>query len=70
MLFLYKQRKIGTSDRRYPVSTGVPITTTAKRLGHTTSATTSKIYAHAINSADAMAATAIESILPRRRKNA
>ncbi len=52
------------------ISSGVPITTTAKRLGHTTSATTSKIYAHAINSADAMAATAIESILPRRRKNA
>lgn len=52
------------------ISSGVPITTTAKRLGHTTSATTSKIYAHAISSADAMAATTIESILPRRRKNA
>lgn len=51
------------------ISSGVPITTTAKRLGHTTSATTSKIYAHAINSADAMAATAIESILPKRRKS-
>ncbi len=52
------------------ISSGVPITTTAKRLGHTTSATTSKIYAHAISSADAMAATTIESILPHRRKNA
>lgn len=25
MLFLYKQRKIGIFNRRYPVSTGVPL---------------------------------------------
>lgn len=43
---------------------GVPITTTAKRLGHSTSATTSKVYAHAIATADAISAEIIQSILP------
>jgi integrase len=51
------------------ISSGVPITTTAKRLGHSTSATTSKIYAHAIASADAATAQVIQSILPIKRKN-
>lgn len=46
------------------ISNGVPITTTAKRLGHSSSATTSRIYAHAIASADAAAADTIQSILP------
>ncbi len=50
------------------ISNGVPITTTAKRLGHSTSATTSKIYAHAIASADAAAASAIQAVIPLRRK--
>lgn len=50
------------------ISSGVPITTTAKRLGHSTSATTSKIYAHAIASADAAAASAIQAVIPLRRK--
>lgn len=50
------------------ISSGVPITTTAKRLGHSTSATTSKIYAHAIASADAAAASAIQAIIPLKRK--
>lgn len=49
------------------ISNGVPITTTAKRLGHSTSATTSKIYAHAIASADAATAQVIQSVLPIRR---
>lgn len=52
------------------ISSGVPITTTAKRLGHSTSATTSKIYAHAIASADAAAASAIQAVIPLRRKRA
>ena len=52
------------------ISSGVPITTTAKRLGHSTSATTSKIYAHAIASADAAAASAIQAIIPLKRKRA
>ena len=46
------------------ISSGVPITTTAKRLGHSTSATTSRVYAHAIASVDAMTADVIQSILP------
>lgn len=46
------------------ISSGVPITTTAKRLGHSTSATTSRVYAHAIASADAVAAQVIQSVLP------
>ena len=46
------------------ISSGIPITATSKRLGHTTAATTVKIYAHAIASADAAAATAIETVLP------
>ena len=50
------------------ISSGVPITTTAKRLGHSTSATTTKIYAHAIASADAATAQIIQSILPIRPK--
>lgn len=50
------------------ISSGVPITTTAKRLGHSTSATTSKIYAHAIASADAAAASAIQAVIPLRRR--
>lgn len=49
------------------ISSGVPITTTAKRLGHSTSATTSRVYAHAIASADAMTADVIQSILPLRK---
>ena len=52
------------------ISSGVPITTTAKRLGHSTSATTSKIYAHAIASADAAAASAIQAVIPLKRKRA
>lgn len=50
------------------ISSGVPITTTAKRLGHSTSATTSKIYAHAIASADAAAASAIQAVIPLRKR--
>ena len=52
------------------ISSGVPITTTAKRLGHSTAATTSKIYAHAIASADAVAASAIQAVIPLKRKKA
>ena len=49
------------------ISNGVPITTTAKRLGHSTSATTSRIYAHTIASADAAAADMLQSVMPIRR---
>lgn len=50
------------------ICNGTPITTTAKRLGHSTSATTSRIYAHAIASADAVTANMIQSVLPIHRK--
>ena len=46
------------------ISSGVPITTAAKRLGHTTAATTTKVYAHTIASVDAKAAEFMDSILP------
>lgn len=46
------------------ISRGIPITTTAKRLGHSTSVTTAKIYAHAIAEADAAAAEMLHSVLP------
>lgn len=45
------------------IAGGVPITTVAKRLGHTNSNTTGKIYAHAIKSADEVAAETLENLL-------
>lgn len=45
------------------IANKTPITTVADRLGHATPATTGKIYAHAIKSADAAAAEALENIL-------
>ena len=45
------------------IAGGVPITTVAKRLGHTNSTTTGKIYAHAIKSADEAAAETLENLL-------
>ena len=53
------------------IANGVPVTTVAKRLGHANAATTTKIYAHAIRSADEAAAQAIENILtPSKKKQA
>lgn len=45
----------------------MPITTVANRLGHANAATTTKIYAHAIRSADAAAAETLENILAPNR---
>lgn len=42
---------------------GTPLTTVAHRLGHANASTTTKIYAHAIKSADEMAAQALADIL-------
>ena len=39
------------------------MTTVAKRLGHADTVTTSRIYAHAIKSADEAAAETLEDIL-------
>lgn len=56
------------------IAGGVPITTVAGRLGHATPATTTKIYAHAIQSANEAAAQTLENLLTpsenRRQKNA
>jgi len=47
----------------------VSIPTVSRRLGHSSIATTSKIYVHAIQSADEIASTAIEETLnPEKHK--
>ena len=45
------------------IAEGVSIPTVSRRLGHSSIATTSKIYVHAIQSADEIASTAIEETL-------
>ena len=50
------------------IAAGTPLTTVAHRLGHTNASTTTKIYAHAIKSADEAAAEAIADILTLGRK--
>ncbi|MFB0921448.1 MAG: tyrosine-type recombinase/integrase [Oscillospiraceae bacterium] len=45
------------------IASHMPVTTVANRLGHANAATTTKIYAHAIQSADAAAAEALEDML-------
>ena len=45
------------------IAGGVNLVTVAKRLGHANAATTTKIYAHAIRSADAAASEVLENIL-------
>ena len=47
------------------IANGVNITTVSKRLGHTTTATTTKIYAHAIKSADEIACDTLQNILKK-----
>ena len=51
------------------IAAGVPITTVSMRLGHANAATTGRIYAHAIKSADEAAAEAIEDLLVPKKKN-
>lgn len=46
------------------IAAGVPITTVAQRLGHSTPATTRNIYAHAFASMDAVAAESLSTMLP------
>lgn len=47
------------------IANGVNITTVSKRLGHATTATTTKIYAHAIQSADEAAYNTLQNILKK-----
>ena len=53
------------------IAGGVPLTTVAKRLGHADTVTTSRIYAHAIKSADEAAAETLENLLtPNKNRQA
>lgn len=51
------------------IASGTNIRTVAKRLGHSTPTTTGNIYAHAIKSADEMAAERLSDILNPMNKN-
>lgn len=51
------------------LAAGVPITTVSKRLGHSNTATTGRIYAHAIQSADDNAAEKLDDIFTPKKKN-
>ena len=51
------------------INSGIPITTIAARLGHADPTTTSKIYIHAIQSADAAAAEQLDLIFTNRTAN-
>ena len=44
------------------IASGTNLTTVAKRLGHSNTATTARIYAHAIRTADEMAAETLQDI--------
>lgn len=52
------------------IAAGINLQTVAARLGHASTATTSKIYAHAIQSADAAAADTLQDLLHPLGKNA
>lgn len=47
------------------IANGINITTVAKRLGHATTATTTKIYAHAIQSADEAASDILQDLFKK-----
>lgn len=50
------------------IANGVNLTTVAKRLGHANTNTTTKIYAHAIKTADEIAADTLQDILNKSSK--
>jgi integrase len=51
------------------IAEGVSIPTVSRRLGHSSIATTSKIYVHAIQSADEIASDIIDNKLNLGRKD-
>ena len=51
------------------INSGIPITTIAARLGHADPTTTTRIYTHAIQSADAAAAEQLDMIFTNRTAN-
>jgi len=52
------------------INSGIPLTTIASRLGHADPTTTSKIYVHAIQSADAAAAEQLDILFSKQNTNA
>ena len=50
------------------IANGVSVTTVAGQLGHANASTTTKIYAHAIQAAQAAAADMMDDLLTRNRK--
>lgn len=54
---------LGHTNATLQIAGGVPLTTVADRLGHATPATTTKVYSHAIQSANAAAADTLERML-------
>ena len=52
------------------IANGIPLTTVASRLGHANTITTSKVYVHAIRSADEAAAEILQDILHPNYKKA
>ena len=51
------------------IANGINIATVSKRLGHSSTNTTAKIYAHAINKADEIASNTIQNILDIKQIN-
>ena len=51
------------------LAAGVPITTVSKRLGHSNTATTGRVYAHAIKSADDTAAEKLDELFTKKNQN-
>ena len=51
------------------INSGIPLTTIAARLGHADPTTTTRIYTHAIQSADAAAAEQLDILFTKRTEN-
>ena len=51
------------------LAAGVPITTVKKRLGHSNTATTGRVYAHAVQSADDTAAEKLDEMFSKKPKS-
>lgn len=56
------------SNATIMIANHIPLTTVAKRLGHADASTTSKIYAHAIRSADEAASEIIDNVFDNLKK--
>ncbi len=52
------------------IAEGIPITTVSKRLGHSNSVTTGRVYAHSIQSVDEAAAEKLENLFAEKQENA